>query len=352
MRKADLILREFLSSNGEDEQEKLLAELIQLYAVPIVRQTLWLRLGFRVSQSGANPHNADAEDVYQSALVKLLQQLREMQATPNHQVIKDFSHYVRRVTLNTCHDYLRGKAPARARLKDRLRDTLHRQPDFCLWKADDGRLLCGLARGQKFQGTSLSSQRLEEIREQVAGFNVAALHSGNSSHLSLPRILAEIFERAECPLELNQIVEIVADLAGNLEQPDEPLDDDKLNLSQHLASPPVQNLRLEGRERLARLWREVQQLPQHYRNVICLSFASEDGEDLLTVLTSTEIATFPEVATALEMSLEELLRLWPQLPMDNAMITAHLHTTKEQINKWRYRALQRLKRQVSAGKEK
>lgn len=69
------------------------------------------------------------------------------------------------------------------------------------------------------------------------------------------------------------------------------------------------------------------------------------------MLTSTEIATFPEVATALEMSLEELLRLWPQLPMDNAMITAHLHTTKEQINKWRYRALQRLKRQVSAGKE-
>lgn len=350
MRDANLTLQEFLSSAEEEKQEQLLAELLQVYAIPIVRQILWLRLGFRVNKSGANPYNADAEDVYQNALTKLLQQLREMQANPHHPVIRNFSHYVKRVTLNVCHDYLRGKAPARARLKDRLRDTLHRHPDFCLWKIADGRSLGGFAFWQEAQWASLSPLHLEEIAAQLAASEVVAFHTKPAAHFSLPRILTEIFQQAQSPLELNQLVGLVASLAGNNDQPDESLDYDKLN--QLIVKPPAQNLRLEGRERLARLWQEVQRLPLHYRKIICLSFASKDGENLLTVLTETELATFPEVAAAIEVSLEELLGLWLQLPMDNAAIAAHLDVTKEQINKWRYRALQWLKKRVPNGKEK
>jgi len=93
-------------------------------------------------------------------------------------------------------------------------------------------------------------------------------------------------------------------------------------------------------------------LPSHYRAVICLSFVGEGGENLLTALVATELALFPELATALELSLEELMQLWQQLPMDNAAIAAYLNTTKAQINKWRYRALQRLKKRILDLKEK
>lgn len=349
MHNADIVLRTFLSTRKEEEQEGLLNELIEVYVAPIVQQTIWLRLGFRVSQSGVNLHNADAEDLYQEALLRLVQRLRELQSQPHKNAIRDFSHYVRRVTLNACNDYLRGKAPARRRLKDRLRDTLHRHQDFSLWKDHEQRLLCGFAVWQTTQLTSLSFQRGEEISERLENIKADLFPDENLSQVPLTRICAEIFNWVKRPLDLDQLVKLVADLIGHEDQPEESLNNDNVNL---IAAQPEQSLRLEGRERLERFWQEVQRLPSHYRAVICLSFVGEGGENLLTALVATELALFPELATALELSLEELMQLWQQLPMDNAAIAAYLNTTKAQINKWRYRALQRLKKRILDLKEK
>ncbi|MET0649736.1 MAG: hypothetical protein ABW208_24245 [Pyrinomonadaceae bacterium] len=46
-----------------------------------------------------------------------------------------------------------------------------------------------------------------------------------------------------------------------------------------------------------------------------------------------EIATLPETAAAFERSLEDLIVLWQQMPMDNAGLTQELNATRQQVNK-------------------
>ncbi len=343
MHDADILLRTFLLTGGD----AALRDLIQVYAAPIVRQTLWLRLGFRVNLSGANPQNADAEDVYQEALIKLIHRLRNLQKNPDQNPIRDFSHYVRRIAMNACHDYLREKSPVRTRLKGQLRDVLHCEAGLKLWKDNHQKLLCGFSSWEQHQWILPAA---EQVEAQLDAFNDSYRPDENIANVSLNDLLTNIFDHFGFPLELNDLVELVAKLLGSRDQPLDSIDDDKLNLSEYLTKKPEQNLVLESQERLTLLWQEVQQLPPHYRKVICLSFVGEEEENLLLALMATKLSSFPELASGLEISMEELTALRQQLPLDNETMAVRLHTTKAQINKWRHRALQRLKKRMVDGK--
>ncbi len=55
----------YLQATDESERQEHLDELLLVYAAPVVRHLLRLKLGFRVNPFGVNPHNQDAEDLYQ-----------------------------------------------------------------------------------------------------------------------------------------------------------------------------------------------------------------------------------------------------------------------------------------------
>ena len=125
------------------ERERLLNELILEQAAPAVRQTLRYRLRFHIGKAGVNPANPDAEDLYHDVITKLVKKLNDLHERQENVGINDFRQYAIRVAVNACNDHLRSKYPARARLKDKVRDTLERHRDFDLWKSEQGEMVCG-----------------------------------------------------------------------------------------------------------------------------------------------------------------------------------------------------------------
>ena len=62
------------------------------------------------------------------------------------------------------------------------------------------------------------------------------------------------------------------------------------------------------------------------------------------MLLEAEVVTFRELAQELDRSTETIVGLWSRMPMDDEAIAAELKTTRGQVWKWRFRALQRLKK--------
>ena len=139
----DPTLLAFLQTTDADERERLLSKLILEQAAPSVRQVLRYRLRFYIGKGGRSPTNPDAEDLYHDVITKLVKILNDVHAHRENAGIKDFRQYATRVAVNACNDYLRSKYPSRTRLKDNVRDTLERHPDFDLWKSEQGEAVCG-----------------------------------------------------------------------------------------------------------------------------------------------------------------------------------------------------------------
>ena len=340
----DAILLPFLQSTEESERAQLLSDLIFVCAAPLIRHTLRQRLGFYVNQRGINPQNHDAEDLYQDVIAKLVQLLNDPQLKSGKIEIKNFRQYVTRVTTNACNDYLRAKSPARSRLKNNLRDLLDRHQDFAVWKTEN-ETLCGFAEWRNKTKSSTSQKLLVELIERPGVFQSAKFSREDIRQATLNKIVIEVFKWVNSPIEVDALVNLLTVLLDIKDHPVESLDDETVYLSQRLIDATVHcGSRLELRDILQRLWVEVKLLPPNQRDTFCLSFEDESGDDLFSLLLSTEIVTLQQLAQELDRSLEQLMSLWQQMPMDNASIANELNATRPQVNKWRFRALRQLEK--------
>src|SRR5882724_4312975 len=116
----DHVLRPYLQATEESERERRLEELLLFHAASEIRFTLRQRLGFHVSQSGVNPNNQDAEDLYQEIIAKTIQILRDLSISSPKPEIENFKQYVGRIPTNVRINFIRAKSPARWRLKNNL----------------------------------------------------------------------------------------------------------------------------------------------------------------------------------------------------------------------------------------
>ena len=103
---------------------------------------------------------------------------------------------------------------------------------------------------------------------------------------------------------------------------------------------------------MRQFWGEVQKLLPKLREVVCLSFADENGEDLISLLFDAGVLTLSEMAADLGMELDRLKALWGRTPMDTETLAAHLGATRRQVSRWRHRAWQLLARSLSDVKTK
>ena len=62
------------------------------------------------------------------------------------------------------------------------------------------------------------------------------------------------------------------------------------------------------------------------------------------MLLEGEVVNLRELAQELGRSAETIVGLWAKMPMDAETIALELRTTRAQVYKWRFRALQRLKK--------
>ena len=103
---------------------------------------------------------------------------------------------------------------------------------------------------------------------------------------------------------------------------------------------------VEANELLVRLWQAVIQLPAEQRDAFALSFEDEAGQDLFTMLRAAEIVNWDEIAQGMGRSVPEVVRLRAGMPMNGASVAEELKASRENVYKWRFRAIRRLKTEL------
>jgi len=339
----DNVLAPYLNAKDEEERQQHLHELLMLRAAPLVRNVLLRRLGFYVSAQGVNENNQDAEDLYQEAMTRVVQELNQLQS-PTGTEIENFELYVSRVTANLCTDFLRAKSPARTRLKYSLRDLLKRHKDLASWE-HRGELLCGVAAWRDTGKSPFSDQPYEDIEAKLDSFKSLHFADEDVRLAPLSQLLVELFDWISGPVEIDVLVRMVASLLDIKDQQLESLDDPSVTKWDRYfaAKTPSSASYIGANELLARLWQAVIHLPAEQRDSFALGFKDEAGQDLFSILLAAEIVSWDELAHGMGRSLEDVVRLRLRMPMDSAGLADALGASRQNVHKWRFRAIRRLK---------
>lgn len=336
----------YLTASDEQERQQYLNELVTIRAAPVIRQVLRRRLAFYVSAQGVNGNNQDAEDLYQESMTRVVQVLHQLHS-PSGFEIDNFDLYVSRIASNTCTDFLRAKSPARTRLKDGLRHLLKRHKDLVSWEYD-GEILCGLKPWRNNGKSAFSDQPWQDVETKLESFQSLHFSDEDVRFAPVSQIAAELFYWIGGPVEIDVLVRMIAYLLDVQDEQIESLDDPsaaKWN-AYFVSSTRSDESHVEANELLARLWQAVIQLPAEQRDTFALSFEDEAGEDLFTMLRAAEIVNWDEIAHGMCRSVQEVVRLRARMPMNGTSVAEELGASRENVYKWRFRAIRRLKTEL------
>jgi hypothetical protein len=347
----DALLEPFLNAPSGPESESLLAELLSGQANPIIRGIIRVKL-HAFGTADTSPQGQDAGDVYSDVIAQLLVRLSALKSSPGGDAILDFRGYVAAATYNACHHYLRRKYPQRWRLKNRLRYLLTHRQEFAVWAGGGSDQLCGFALWRaRGMNSPVGAGQLLRLRDDHGDFERTLAWKGDIRRAGLDDLVIAIFKWVGAPIEIDALVNTIADLQGLTERqvsavfPDE---DDATSREERLADPHASVAdEMEKRSYLHRLWSEIVRLPLRQRMALLLNLRDLQ-EGVIALLPLTGVATLREIAEALAMSAEELAEMWNDLPLDDAAIAGRLGATRQQVINLRKSARARLARQMKA----
>ena len=330
----------FLAASNASEEAAALARLNAEQIEPTIRRGLGYKLRFYHSQGEQNLR-PEFEEIYNDIQLRLLKRLRAMKEDPERNQIVNLRGYVATVTRNTCDDYLRQRYPLRRSLRDKVRHHLLTHAEFALWKYTEHNWFAGLSDWQSPDRTLKEEVRTtgSELQERLK----MELQTVDVQHLQLHDLLTTIFNVANAPLDLEQLTELIAGFWGIEDHPAEPLETNTYAL---LNKQPVADINpatiIERRQSLQLLWREICQLPRRQRVALLLNLRNPHGINVIMLLPATGVATFEQIAQALQIPAAEFEQLWAQLPLDDLHLAAYLGATRQQVINLRKTARERL----------
>jgi DNA-directed RNA polymerase specialized sigma24 family protein len=350
----DAKLLPYIHATGEADSDRLLSALVSEYIEPVVKQVIRSKLRVYYDHEGRASYDPDAEDLYSETLLQLLARLKECKASPEEKSIGNLRSYVAVISYNTCYEYLRLKYPQRHNLKNKLRYLLTHQPGLALWENESGALLSGFSKWRETVNARTGSDRLQQLLNDPQA-ELQSLQPRVDFHRQKPRdLVATVFTYTNHPIELDELVNVVAKLWGikdrRAESATREVDPDTY------AHPATRRADLseevDQRLFLKWLWEEICLLPARQRMALLLNLKDEQGGGVAALLPITGIATMRQIAAALEMTAEEFARLWPELPLDDAGVARLLDITRQQVINLRKCARERLARKMKAAHEK
>jgi DNA-directed RNA polymerase specialized sigma24 family protein len=318
----DPVLRPFLDARDPLESAALLASLIATHAEPIVAGIVRGKLRFDQHE------RQDADDVRSEIMLQVVSCLQTLKGDRGAAAIGDLGRYVAVTSYHACHDYVRRRHPNRWRLKNRLRYLLTHDPQFALIEDPDRGWLCDFAASAR----AASTPRL--------------VRSGGDDHRA--SVCEALLQHGE-PMPLDALVDRVAAAAGIGDGADAP---PRPAGSRHATDEPRDRQpdaasSLEARSFLQQLWREILELPARQRAALLLGLRGTDGGDALAFLPAVGVATIRQIAEAVDMPADQLARIWPELPFDDARIAELFSITRQQVINLRKSARARLARRIA-----
>ena len=344
--KTDDLLLLFLKSKDRAEEQRLLDQILTEHARPLLTRIIQGKL--RLSSGMTDYHRVlqDSEDIVSDVILGLVQHLVEIKTESPNELRLDFDNYVAVAAHNAFYSYLRRQYPERWKLKDKLRYVLKCQKGFSLWETE-GKWLCGFAAWRQHRIPPCRPGQVNELRNNLQTLDRAGVESGGSPR-NLPKLVSAIFEMAGAPVRFSDLVSIVADVslisAGRA-----PTDDTRSrpNSRRELPDPrPSPASRLEQRRYLEILWTEIVELPLAQRRALLFNLRDSTGRDMTALFSHSHVASIRQMAAALEMTVEELIEISSELPMEDTLIAARLGLTRQQVINLRNSARRRLARRM------
>ena len=334
----DPVLLPFLSAADEVAAESALTLLLTEHIEPRLHEIVSYKLR---AYAGRSEEAEERADVCNEILVQLLAQLAALRDNPQQNVIRNFRSYVAVTAYRACYDYLRRKFPQRYSLKHKLRYTLTHVVGLACWQSNaSDEWLGGLAawRGDE---SIRSEARLQELLEQVpASVRTTARQS------DLVALLKAFFTWAGQPLELDELVGIIAELQGLKEKPlmqGKQAEDLLAQVADQRTSVVDE---LTARAYLKQLWQEVSQMTPRHCAALLLNLRDEQGGCAVDLLLCMGVASLAQIAAAMAMTEAELAALWQSLPLEDAVIAERLQLSRQQVINLRRSARERLARRL------
>ena len=314
MSSTDRLLRPLLAAETDPACDAALAQLVTR-AQAIVDSVLARRgYGMTADETG---------DIASSVILRLVHRLRRDEASETS-AIGRFDDFVATLTYHVIYDHLRNRFPERARLKDRLRYVVTRDPRLASWTSPSG-MLAGLSA---WNGTML--HRPLAITRETA--SPAMLDPDDPS-----KAVISILEHTGGPVLFDDLIRVTADL-WNVREVEQVQTD--------VASDDLPLQRMESRQILELLWREIRDLPPRQRAALLFNLRDSQGENAVSLLVTLGTATIDEVAGALDLTTADLAEIWNELPLSDLRIASILGVTRQQVINFRKSARERLARRM------
>jgi hypothetical protein len=330
----DPLLLPFVRAASEAEFEHQKAILFERYALPRIEEILRGKLRKAEAMDAVG-----AEEVRGEVQIKLLERLYALKADPPKYAISDFKDYVAGLTYKKLNDYFRRKYPQRHSLKAKLRYLMEKtKSGFAIWEIRRNEWLCGYEKWRVENKPLARQERYQQLLREPRSFPQAELAHQGAHRQPHPDLVAGILNWVDSPLELDDLVQIVAELIGVKDaSPDSltapPLDGEGGNGK--IIDPPAPGLNVEEevvmKLKLQGLWREIKGLQRREHRAALLLNLKLNGECVIDLFYLKNIATISEIAGALQLSKEQLAELWHRLPLADLEIAELLGCARQDV---------------------
>jgi hypothetical protein len=337
--RADDVLAPFLAAASDVEADRLLNAIFTEHVDPIVLAVLRKKLGLGSGRRRtASQLDDDLVDLNADIRVRLATRLQSARRQPDDRPIADLRGYVAMTAYNSVNMYLRKKRPKRYSLENKLTYLLEHQPGLALWRNERNEAVAGFEAWRttpRFGGG-----RLQQLLDSPQSFARGALGGDDPSTMSPGRLIGKMLDFVGHPIELDDLVSVVAELWGVRDLVDEAIaEDDRLADSAAVGSVHEE---VQGRFDLRRYWLEIAQLPPGQCASLLLQSRDPDGNSLIELLETEGVASLRAIAAAIDLSVQVLAALWNDLPLDDARIAEHLGVTTQHITRMRMMARRRI----------
>lgn len=297
-----------------------------------------VRRGLGGSMAGAG-HLEDVGSEVRVSLVRKLWALRRGRGEP----IEDLRAYVARAAEHGCYSFLRQRYPERARLRNRVRYAAAHHPTIRIERDAAGTWRCMSARSIRRAAVAGSTRHfIDEPRSWASThrLDVAA---------PLPALLDALLALLDQPIELDRLVDAVADILGVKDVTPAAGSELGVDPQDQIVDPaPAIGEIMEQREALRSVWMEILALPPRQRSALLLNLRDPEGGAVLHLLPVTGVVTQAGVAEALGLQTDQLAKLWSELPLDDRSIAEAMGLTRQQVINLRKSARARLARRVGS----
>jgi DNA-directed RNA polymerase specialized sigma24 family protein len=318
----DSRLAAFLTAECEEKRDRQLDRIVEQHVRPTAHRMIaaHMRGEWRVDPN-------DAEDVVSSVVLMMIRKLRAALIL-EEESLQNLEAYVTTVTRNVLRDLVRAKSPGRMRVRSRLRHLFAHDRRLALWNCD-GVAVAGLS-------SQLDRQPLEPETENFS----RALRNVPASPDRAPDALIKLFALLGEPLRFTTLVSAFVELWGIR-------DGETSNIEAVADEGNRPGARLEWRQYLDLLWRELLGLPVRQRSALLLNLRMPHSENAIALFIAAGIARFEEIAEAIGMVPQQLTAIWDELPLDDATIASSLGSSRQQVINLRKAARERLVRRMA-----